>query len=411
MKIISRICLILILLVLLPAGIIGEEKVGRADSVTHLPLHLEKEFFQLRVSLLEDYHRVAITGDRGMILMDPKSGEMILKSRAYIPWWFEAEGELVRAGNKGLYPGPVWVKPEGDGKLRLSHRPPGEDKVVSRWYRGSIELRPMKGGILAVNVVDVEDYLYGVIPAEMLPNSPLEALKAQAVASRTFALYRKLKGGSNLYDLDSTIISQVYGGSGYEDIRANVAVDETKGLVMTYDGDPIPAYFHANSGGHTEDLKYVWGGESPPFLRSAADPFGVDGSRYEWKARLSLEWIREMLETSGLDFGGALQRIEVANVSPSNRVTRIKIVYDGGEIVIHGNRFRLALDPLFTIKSTMFTLKQIDGMVEFVGHGSGHGVGLSQESAKVMAEKGLSYRLILSYFYPGVEFRVISPDY
>ena len=403
MKNISKICLIVICLMLVPRGVMGEGGNGDGDTITFIPLPLEKDFFQLRVSLLEDYSKVAISGDRGMIVVDPQSGETILSSRAYVPWWLQAENKSVRLLSSGIYKGALLIKPKGDGRLRLSHRPGGTDKIVSRWYRGSIEIWPLVSGLLAVNVIDLEDYLYGVLPAEMGPNSPLEALKAQAVASRTFALHRKLNRRQELYDLDSTIISQVYGGSGYEDENANRAVDMTRGLVLTYDGNPIPAYYHSNSGGYTEDMKYVWGGESLPYLRSIADPFGQDGSRYEWNARLNLKRIGEMLKTAGIEVVEEIQSIGVSEVSPSNRVTELRIVHRQGETTIKGNRFRLALDPLFTIKSTMFSIKQFDSVLEFSGYGSGHGVGLSQESAKVMAEKGLSFRAILDYFYPGTE--------
>jgi stage II sporulation protein D len=314
----------------------------------------------------------------------------------------------VRVRTKGLYTGPVIVKPEGGGRLMLSQRPPGASRVISKWYRGSLEVRPANGGLLAINLVGIEDYLYGVLPAEATPDWPVEALKAQAVASRTFALSRRLKRGSGFYDLDSSIASQVYVGAGREDGRTNAAVDETRGLVITYEDAPIPAYYHANSGGHTEDVKDVWGGSSQPYLRSIDDPFGKDGSRYEWSARLSLDEIRRMLASSGIDLPGQIYRIDAAGVSPSNRVTQLLITYQGGAVALSGNTFRLALDPLYTIKSTMFTVRQVDGTMEFVGYGSGHGVGLSQESAKAMAEKGFDFQLILGYFYPGTEISKVE---
>ena len=281
-------------------------------------------------------------------------------------------------------------------------------EVNGKLYRGLFKIQTSSSGLNIINVLDVESYLYGVIPKEMSPQWPLEALKAQSVAARSFALYQKAKNGTRPYDVAASTGSQVYGGYAVESPMANRAVDETKGVVMLYNGEPALAYFHANSGGMTEDAGNVWSTEIP-YLKSIRDEPSAKAPNISWSASLSPGAIKQSLNKHGVRIS-AVTGIRSVRTSASGRVTKIGISSPEGEIVLDGNDFRMKIDPS-VIKSTLFTVSSDrgngDGTVRFEGRGSGHGVGMSQWGAQIMARGGSNYRDILVHYYPGVE--IVAP--
>jgi|DewCreStandDraft_2_1066082.scaffolds.fasta_scaffold00244_59 stage II sporulation protein D len=276
----------------------------------------------------------------------------------------------------------------------------------SRAYRGNFLVRSAPEGsrLTLINEVDLEEYLYGVLKMEISPAWPMEALKAQAVAARTLAVYliqqgRYKEGG---YDVRDTVESQVYAGVNAEDPVTTQAVEATRGLILAFQGGPINAVYHADSGGHTEDSEYVWG-KYYPYLRGVPDPYS--GSPYsQWSLRMSLQEIEELLRRQGLSFQG-IQRIDAVQRSPSGRVMRVRIVATGGGGEISGEQLRRALG-YDALKSTKFTIVPLpEGVrpaVEFRGSGWGHGVGLPQWSARNMALSGRTFEEILTYYYQGV---------
>ena len=286
------------------------------------------------------------------------------------------------------------IVPAGEGALTL-------DGIK---YRGKIRIRRnLAGGMDATNVLPLEAYLYGVLPKEMSPRWFLEALKAQAVAARTYALYQIDKSKNRDYDVLSTTASQMYGGATVETKQSNRAVDETKGTVLVYNGQLILAYFHANSGGVTEDAQRVWSAEIP-YLKSIRDDYSLRAPIGGWKRTVNLEDIRTALNKNKCDIG-PIEKIVADDSSPSGRITKIRITHAGKETVMSGNDFRLKTDPTL-IKSTFFTIACDDRTAVFDGKGSGHGVGLSQWGAYVMAREGRTYRDILKFYYPGTELRL-----
>lgn len=269
-------------------------------------------------------------------------------------------------------------------------------------YRGSFILHADSEKILAVNRLSIEEYLYGVLPSEISPSWHMEALKSQAVAARSFAFYNKLNSRDNRYDLDSTVISQVYKGFGVEHKNTNEAVDATRGLIMTYDSDVVQAFFHANSGGKTADSKEVWGG-SLAYLKPVDDYYCKDGKHYSWKYSVNLSSLEEKLEKAG-NSTGEIYDISVPERSDSGRALMVKINASAGTVFIKGNQFRTALG-VDALRSTNFNVR-IDGKeAVFNGLGWGHGVGLSQEGAAGMAEKGYPYKDILKFYYKGVNIK------
>ncbi len=278
-------------------------------------------------------------------------------------------------------------------------------RVNGRVYRGLIELRRTPHGrITAVNEVELEAYLYGVIKGEIDPRWPPDAVKAQAVASRTLAVERLItareRSAVEGYDLPATTDAQVYLGVTGEDPAGTAAVDATRGLLATYQGRPIFAAYHSNSGGHTEDSENVWG-TVYPYLRAVPDPFVLGAPGGVWTARLPLETVEVALRRGGGDVP-ALARVEPGRVMPWGRAVTVRLLSEDGRVQeINANRFRLLLGPDI-IRSTMFTTIRAGGDVVFSGRGSGHGVGLDQWGARAMALRGFTFEQILQYYYAGI---------
>ncbi|MGZ3580330.1 MAG: SpoIID/LytB domain-containing protein [Syntrophales bacterium] len=270
-------------------------------------------------------------------------------------------------------------------------------------YRGEFRIeKGARADIDVINVLDVEAYLYGVVPKEMSPQWPLEALKAQSIAARTYALYQKEKSKDKDFDLIATTASQVYGGFAAESARSNQAVDETRGMVLLYEGQLALTYFHANSGGMTEEARRVWSVDVP-YLKGVRDDYSAKAPGCSWKLSLNTGKIRTALNGKGLDVG-QIERLVPLDISPSGRVTKIKIFHGGKESVLTGNDFRLKTDPT-QVKSTLFTMTNEGNEIHLEGKGSGHGVGMSQWGAYIMAREGISYGDILKHYYYGVELR------
>ncbi len=267
-------------------------------------------------------------------------------------------------------------------------------------FRGSFIIKKKKGELLLINNVWLSQYLYGVLPAEVPPGWHSEALKAQAVAARTFAVNKKINNKSKDYDLNCTVLSQVYKGLDIEHEKTNRAVDETEGRIISYRGDVIQAFFHANSGGKTASSEEVWGGRLK-YLKSVRDRYAERGSHYSWEAGFKPSEISEALSKKGIETG-EIYKIKVMDRSESGRVEKMSIVGSSGRKVMKGKDFRNGLG-VNKLRSTNFDVTGGSGIFLFKGYGWGHGVGLSQEGAKEMAERGRPYKDILSHFYPGTK--------
>ena len=277
----------------------------------------------------------------------------------------------------------------------------GTVRVNGATYRGNLKLIVTgQGRINAVNLVDIEDYLYGVVPKEMPPNWPEEALKAQAVVSRTFARYQMDANASRDHDVSATTASQVYGGVAAGTDRTRRAVNATRGRILTFKGKPALTYFHANSGGMTEDARHVWR-VAIPYLQSVSDDYSARAPGAAWSSFLSFDQIRDAMSRNGIKTG-QVSDLETASQSPSGRAIRLKITHSAGTTVVGGNQFRTITDPA-VIKSTLFKAERNSQGIRFEGRGSGHGVGLSQWGARMMAEGGSPYREILLHYYKGLE--------
>ena len=322
-----------------------------------------------------------------------------------------------------------------------------------RRYRGELSIHRTSGkqGMTVVNTLPMEQYLYGVIKNEISPEWSLEAVKAQAVAARTYALASNNKHKDDGFELCATTDCQVYGGRESEAPKAIEAVDTTRGLVITYKDKLIAAYFHSSSGGYTENSENVWSSEQP-YLRGVAD-FDQNSPYYKWEKQLTLAELNQVISDAGYNIGN-IQAVQLSPLATppvvsydrgvSGRVKNVYIRGTTGNIQIAGTKIRNLLD----LKSTLFDISIIkrrhelvmpvyagkdreigmvtlsgkknlnrppiavetNDVVVITGFGWGHGLGLSQWGAKAMAEQGPIgnteyFKDILKHYYQGVEIK------
>lgn len=270
--------------------------------------------------------------------------------------------------------------------------------VNGKKYRGMIELHNVLGKIYVINVLKMDEYLFGVVPSEILSSWSMESLKAQAVTARTYAYYHIMKKKNLLYDLDATNNFQVYKGLAVETESTNRAVAETSGEILTYKNQPIIAYFHSTCGGRTADDKFVWDGNDLEYISGITCGFCKESPEYSWETKLTLYEIRRFLRRR---YTGVGRITGISFKKRDGRVVSVVIQHRNGVIKLSGNNFRLIF-PDKKIKSLLFVAKKIKSGLILHGHGWGHGVGMCQWGAKGLAESGAVYREILKFYYKGV---------
>ncbi len=283
---------------------------------------------------------------------------------------------------------------------KLSFIAAGDLRVNNRPYRGKTELSADLKGLLAVNELPLEEYLIGLINSEISSAWPIEAVKAQAVIARTYALHRKAIRRNQPYHLESTVMDQVYHGVVTEDSRAARAVSDTAGEVLTYDNEIIEAFYHSSCGGRTEASVNVWG-KQLPYLKGVSCEYCLYNSNGTWEKRLTLKELEDKLRAGGYKVSAVSDVVAGARNS-RGRVRDVIVSSQRGDLVLSGDKFRKAIG-YSVIKSTNFVVNVSDGRASFSGYGNGHGVGLCQWGAKQRALNGFNYMEILSYYYPGTQ--------
>jgi len=271
-------------------------------------------------------------------------------------------------------------------------------------YRGTFIVFLSGDNLMLVNKVELEKYLYGVLPSEVSFSWEKEVLKAQAVAARTFAIYNRLNNKTPEYDLDSTVASQVYSGRDVEAGATNKAIDETAGEVLVYDDEVIQAFFHANSGGRTASSAEVWGGKLD-YLPSVDDPYSANAKKYKWEYSVNAAKLGEILAKNGLETG-YVNDISISERTESDRAKTVIIHGVNKDIKVKSKDLRayIGVDQL---RSTNFDIQKRGDTIYFNGKGWGHGVGMSQEGARQMADEGRDYKEILRYYYKGAKLKKI----
>ncbi len=267
-------------------------------------------------------------------------------------------------------------------------------------FRGTVLIIDNAGlNFTVVNTIGLEQYIRGVLYHEISDKWPMEAMKAQAVATRTFAVYSMGKFASRDYDVTNDVYSQVYGGRSAERYRTNLAVSRTTGEVLAYKRKIFPAFFHANSGGMTEDAAQLWDVDIPPLKGGIKSVFSEASPHYQWRQNFRLKDIQDALNARGYELG-LIKEIRVAERNASGRVKKLMILTrDGKEASIEGKVFREIVGPN-KLKSNKYDIEMKGWFVDFVGFGWGHGVGLCQWGAYNMALQRYNYRQILEFYYP-----------
>ncbi|MFN7132597.1 MAG: SpoIID/LytB domain-containing protein [Myxococcales bacterium] len=277
----------------------------------------------------------------------------------------------------------------------VKYRSRGLVRCGDKMVRGQIEVRPGKKGLVAINVVPLEDYLLAVLGSEMPRSFPVEALKAQAVAARTYAIRQKIQAWGRPYHMGATVLHQVYGGARAEDPRTREAVEATRGEVMVWEMEPIEAYFHSSCGGKTESGSDALG-RPLPYLRPAS--CACHGTpRSVWSESFGVDDFQPLLK-------GTLTELKVLERTPTGRARRVLLASSSGKRVVSGVELRRVMG-YDRLRSLDFTAERDGRKLKLAGKGFGHGAGMCQWGAKSFADQGWDYRRILGHYYAGAEVR------
>ncbi|MBI5809940.1 MAG: SpoIID/LytB domain-containing protein [Deltaproteobacteria bacterium] len=306
---------------------------------------------------------------------------------------------------------PVDIKKTGPGRVIVNGREAGlpmrlnpDGGVVylnNRPYKGAIEIQDGRGGLAAINELPLETYLAGLINNEISSRWAEDAVRAQAVIARTYALYQRERRINEPFHIDGSVMGQVYTGALAEDDASLKAVRDTTGEILIYGGHPALTVYHSNAGGVTESSSTVWSRDYP-YLVSVKSPYDGQGAQFLWEFALGAGSLKELLFASGFRME-APRELYVETRSAAGRVKTLVIKdVDGRGLTLSGEDLRKAVG-YSAIRSTLFTVQRSGDIFLFNGRGSGHGVGLSQWGAKGMAEAGYGYKEILEHFYPGTE--------
>lgn len=339
---------------------------------------------EMRIAIQEGAGQVVVgTSNTGVIL--DSQGQQIAQVPQGRSLTVAAQGSQVKAANSVST--SFWVEPGPDGFVFIG----------DRWYRGRVLVTSTGSSVTAINYVDLEHYLYSVVGSEMPTSWPLEALKAQAVAARSYALHRRSRARSPYYDVGSTTAYQVYGGLGEETQRTQAAVEGTRSQVLTHNGQVIEAVFHSSSGGHTENVEDIWS-QARPYLRGVPD-FDAGAPVFEWFRTFSNDEFSQLMPDVGRLVSAIPQR-----TTPRGRVREILVEGDRGSRMLTGSDFRSALG----LRSTLFSIAVTGDSVQISGRGFGHGIGMSQWGAHNMAGQGYTYQQILGHYYQGAQLAVLQ---
>jgi stage II sporulation protein D len=362
---------------------------------------------EVRVGIVVDAPSVEVTTDgRLELLVDGR-----IRDRGPGPWTVTRSGSRLEVTSAG-------ATVRADAVVLRPQR--GRVRVNGTGYRGAVLLQPAVSGVTAVNLLDLEDYLRGVVPLEIgAGREPreVEAVKAQAVAARTYAIRQLGRRDALGFDYYSTVLDQAYGGADVEDPVATRAVEDTRGVILTHDGQPAETYYHSTCGGETAAVEEVWVGEPRAYLRSVSDArpgrgwYCETSTRFrwteEWDEPTLLETLTLGLRDRGLGRVSVVRSLEVRSRTPSGRVAELVIRTDAGSVTVRGDSIRRVLrpEPGRLLNSTAFELEsrggdRVTGLVAR-GSGWGHGIGMCQTGALGRARDGASYRAILSTYYPG----------
>ena len=398
----------------------------------------------MRIGLNVNRPLVSVKAGGDFSIRDAATRQLLYSGAALEQFWVEPDGDAglrVRGGNNRVLlssSSPVVFELHSERDTSIVAGVVSGAPGLNRTYRGHLEFRSEPRGITAVSIVSMGDYLYGVIPVEIPASWPMEVLRAQAIASRSYAMAYRGTFADRGFDIWNTALSQTYNGAGAEHRNSTIAVDDTRGIILVGEGDqPLAAYYSANHGGHSEDPLVVWGYDaymqavsdtllpprtSPlppnelfrwlkdsPSTHSNVPGFFFDNT-YRWERWVSPEEIRRRLIQDyrvGQD-PGEIQKILTRGRGISGRIVELEI--QGSEQTIHVRR-NVIWAVTGGLRSSLFTIRyklSPDGGIQhfvFQGGGYGHGIGMDQHAAGAQASRGMSAEEILRHYYPRASLR------
>lgn len=368
---------------------------------------IQKEEPKIKILLLKGVKSVTFSSPSSYLL---KIGNNSKKEVAFREWTIRSQSQILELVDK-------------KGKKKISHvhlpvivEPRKIFFLNGSAYRGKLILKRASRGLLAINEVSLEEYLRGVVPCEMGSGAPFEALRAQAVAARTYALANLGKHGSEGYDLSCTVYDQVYKGVDSEAELTDRAVAETRGMVLEFHGKPIEARYHSTCGGKTADAREIFSRTRIPYLRSVDDrgghlfrrkePFCASSPHFRWSRVWKKNEFYALVEKSlsslfGIGSPGKVRRVK-ATKTKSGRVRELVVITSANSYRIYSDQVR---DFLGNLPSTKFDIIMRGNLVKLEGRGFGHGLGMCQWGAMGMAREGHDFKRILRHYYPGTRLK------
>jgi stage II sporulation protein D len=345
----------------------------------------------IRVALVENARMVELRG------ADIEITELGACLRSGAP----RRASLVRAT-----PGGDGVEVDGVRATAFRLRSDQPIRLNGREYPAPIEVSRAGDGLVVINEVPLEEYLVGVLRAEASEKWPLDALRAQAVAARTYAAYHRMLNGAKAYHIVASTAHQQYAGRVPAASPIWGAVRETAGQVLLWEGDLFPAFYHTESGGYTEDPRTVFAARNMPGLKAVRCEFSTGSPHYYWSLDVRLTDLADVLRRNDANVG-TVTAIDVTERTPSLRAAAVTVHGTRGSVRLRGNEFRRMLG-YDAFKSTLFAVAVDAQYARFSGRGYGHGVGMCQWGAKGMAEQGHTARQILEFFYPGTTLSALD---
>ncbi len=386
----------------------------------------------IRVGLAVGSGGIVVAGSREWTLRGT-GGRVIAAQRAGAPLRIARIGagtvDVLREGEAA----PLWTGGPADTLILV----PGEGGFSGwggNWYRGSFRVfASQPEGLTLVNDVDIEGYLRSVLPHEIgkPPESDFEAVKAQAVAARSYTLSYLGRRAAFGFDLYASVEDQVYGGTGRENEQSERALQATRGEVLLSEGSPIRALYSSSCGGRTANVEDVWPWAWVPYLRSVRDAEGANGTSYcslaanyrwreEWDTAAFLSMVRQYGPGEGgvvAALSGDLLDVRVKSRSRCGRVQELAVTTTEGDWIVRGDRTRWGLrrpgSQGAILRSSFFKIgvaRDREGKpvrVIATGGGNGHGIGLCQWGAMGMARSGKGYRSILAQYYKNTQLTVL----
>ncbi|MEO8634227.1 MAG: SpoIID/LytB domain-containing protein [Gemmatimonadales bacterium] len=372
---------------------------------------------EVRIGVLVGSPALDIGGDSGVLVQDA-DGNTVAAIEAGSHWRTRAVLGAVDAGPTGAW--------QLTGQRQVTFVP----RVAGSWlrvgtqpYRGRLTIAPDRTGLTVVNAVSLEDYLAGVVAAEMGRRDSTDgaALEAQAIVSRTFALRNLGKRATEGFDLYATVADMVYSGAVAEYPAASAAVAATAGQILTWQGVPIDAFFFSTCAGQTAAGTEVFVAADRPYLQSVRD-VDPDGQaycrispRFRWREEWSIEQLRGVLKSTlppatatTAEAAASVRGVTVVRRTASDRVSRVTIALRTGGVDVDGPAIRRVLRPAgdAVLRSAIFQLSEVregSQLRRLVadGAGAGHGVGFCQWGAVGRARAGQDAPTILAAYFPG----------